>query len=290
MPKRLLLIGLLFWSFISFAQEIKPDAAFQKDSIMIGEPMPFSVWITYPKAIDVVFPDSLFDFSPFELERKDYFLTESDSLNSFDSVVYHLSTFEIDTIQHLQVPIYLVDEFDSTLLLTNLDSVILHHVVTEIPDSVALKINTSYTKVPLQFNYPYLIIGVSAGLIIILILALVFGKSLRRQLKLYRLKRRHTKFLSQFEDILTTAQIVPEPALYFWKSYMEKLLKKPYTKLTTKEIKQQAANKQLVEALKVIDRMIYAHADDEKLRPALESLKNYSQLSYEAKNEELKHG
>lgn len=263
---------------------------FQKDTILIGETVPYAVWLSYPKQMDVVFPDSLFDFSPFELEKKEYFLTKSDSLNSFDSLVYYLSTFEIDTIQYLQLPVYLVNEFDSTLLFTSRDSIVLHHVVTEIPDSVVLKVNTSYLKVPLRFNYPYLIIGVSAGIILILIIALVFGKTLKKQLFLYRLKRRHKKFLVQFEKLLTKDRPDPEPALYFWKAYMEKLLRQPYTKLTTKEIDKQVNDEQLIYSLTEIDKIIYGHIDHNQLHQALEFLKSYAEQSFVTKTEEIKHG
>lgn len=290
MLKNIFICGLLLLRVVSFAQEVTPQAAFQKDTIAVGELVPFSVWITYPKDLDVIYPDSLFDFSPFELENKRYFLTESDSLNSYDSVVYYLSTFEIDSIQYLQVPLYLVDELDSTILITGPDSIILRHVVTEIPDSVALKVNTSYIEVPLQFNYPYLIIGLSIGFIILVVIILVFGKSFKRQLKLYRLRKRHKKFSIQFDSILSQTTIEPEPTLLFWKAYMEQLLRLPYTKLTTQEIKSIIANEHLFKALKVIDKMIYGHEDSNELQTSLEVLKNYSQSSFEAKTEEIKHG
>ena len=137
MLRKLFTAGILFASVISVAQDIAPLSSFQKDTIAIGETVPFSVSIAYPMEYDIIFPDSLYDFSPFELENKEYFLTKSDSVNSYDSIVFYLSTFEIDTIQYLQVPVYLVNEFDSTQLTTALDSIILRDVVTEIPDSVA---------------------------------------------------------------------------------------------------------------------------------------------------------
>jgi len=287
---KLFVIGLLLVSVVSFAQEITPQASFQKDTIAIGETVPFSVRISYPKHLDVIFPDSLFDFFPFELDHKSYFLTTSDSLNSYDSVVYHLSTFEIDSIQYLQVPLFLVNEFDSTRLTTGLDSIILKHIVTEMPDSVALKVNTSYTKVPLQFNYPYLIIGLSIAFILLVVVVLVFGKTFKRQLQLYRLRKRHKKFCNQFNFILSQSKIEPEPTLILWKAYLEKLLKMPYTKLTTKEIKSIISDEHLIEALMMIDKMIYGHDDHNQLQASMELLKKYAVLSFEAKNDEIKHG
>ena len=290
MFRGLIISGLLLISFFSIGQEIKPNASFAIDSIKIGESVPYSVWISYPKDFDVLFPDSLYDFSPFELEHKDYFLTQSDSLTSRDSVVYYLTTFEIDTIQRLQVPVFLVNEFDSTQLDTPIDSIILEHVVTEMPDSVALIVNTSYTKVPLAFNYPYLIIGISGGIIIIVVVLLVFGNSMKRQIKLFRIRRKHKKFIKRFDQILSRDSIDTEPTLIIWKKYMESLTKGPYTKLTTKDIGELVDDDALLSALNDIDRVIYAERPSIEIKDDFETLKEFAITTFLAKNEEVKNG
>ena len=144
MDKRIL--SIIFWvlALPLFGQEVIPRGYFHKDSVKIGEALPYSLWVRYPKTHDVAFPDSLFDFSPFELEKRDYFTTKSDSLASLDSVVYYFTTFEIDTVQYLTLPVYLINEYDSTTLYTATDSIILDHVVTVLPDSVSVLINTDY--------------------------------------------------------------------------------------------------------------------------------------------------
>ena len=285
------LVGfLLCINFVSFGQEIKPNALFGADTIKIGETVPYSVWIAYPKEFDVLFPDSLYDFSPFELDHKTYYLTESDSLTSRDSVVYHLTTFEIDTVQRLTVPIYLVDEFDSTELFTPLDSIILQHVVTEIPDSVALIINTEYTKVPLQFNYPYLIIGIVIGIVIIIIVFLVFGKTMKKQIVLFRIRRKHNKFIKKFDQLLSQEQIEVEPTLALWKGYVEWLTKQPYTKLTTTDISSLVDDEPLMDALHAIDRVIYANVSNEEVQVPFTTLRAFAIEAFMNKNEEVKNG
>ena len=275
---------------ISFGQEIKPKASFQKDTILIGESVPFSVWITYPRDLDVLFPDSLYDFSPFEIERKTYFLTKSDSVYSTDSVVYFLTTFEIDSIQRLSLPIYVIDEYDSSIVQTPPDSIILEHLVTELPDSVALRVDTSYTKVPLEFNYPYMIIGVSAGILIIVIVMLVFGKTFKRQIVLFRLRRQHKRFMKKFDSILAGKLIDAEKSLVVWKKYMERLSSEPYTKLTSKEINALLGDKDLKLYLKNIDRVIYGHGDQGDLKSSLHGLQEKAVEEYTRKTEEVKHG
>ena len=193
-----------------YGQEIIPHGHFHKDSVKIGESLPYSLWVKYPKNNDVAFPDSLFDFSPFELEKRDYFNTKSDSLISLDSVVYYFTTFEIDTVQYLTLPVYLINEYDSATLYTSTDSIILDQVVNVLPDSVAVLVNTDYQKVPLAFNYPYFTIGVIIFLLVVLTVFLVFGKRIRQTIRVHWLTKRHKQFVSSLDDLLADQPIEVE--------------------------------------------------------------------------------
>ena len=102
-------IGLLLALSIPVkGQIVQPESSFNKDSVKIGEEVVYSRSIRYLSTKDVVFPDSLFNFAPFELYKKVSFPTRSDSIFSLDSAVYHLSTFELDTVQLLNLPIFMV--------------------------------------------------------------------------------------------------------------------------------------------------------------------------------------
>lgn len=103
---RKLLASLILSVFIignASGQELKPIGFFLKDSVKIGESVPYSLSYKDRKNRPVIFPDSLFNFSPFELLKKEYFDTQSDDINSIDSAVYYLATFEIDTVQSLSI-------------------------------------------------------------------------------------------------------------------------------------------------------------------------------------------
>jgi len=159
------------------AQEIKPKGYFLDDSIKIGEAVNYSLSVKYPREQDIVFPDSTYNFMPFEINYKDFFFTYSDSVYSYDSAVFNLSTFEIDTIQYLKLPIFVLSNGDSFTVFTEIDSIVLEHIVTQIPDSLALIDNTIYKDLNLAFNYPYLMVGVVtflfiAGLILIFFVVL----------------------------------------------------------------------------------------------------------------------
>ena len=291
MDKKLLI--LLIFSFACldiFGQKITPSARFAKDSIKIGEEVPYSLWVRYPKNQDVIFPDSLFDFSPFEINRRSYFATKSDSTESLDSVVYYLSTFEIDTVQYLQLPIYLITEFDSVELLPPRDSIILDQVVLTIPDSVAVITNTNYQKVPLAFNYPYFTAGLVILAIVALVVFLVFGGRIKRIIQVYWIGRRHKRFIIMFEEELNSKPLAVEKLLIKWKEYLEKLESTPYTKYTSKEIIKNVNDNGLQEPLNTIDRFIYTTEDKPDTAEAFQSLLQFCIKRYDSKINQIKHG
>ena len=196
-----LFIFFLVFSF-GFAQNITPKGQFLKDSVQIGEPIEFALSIKYPKELEIIFPDSLYNFFPFELTKKIYFPTKSDSVFSVDSAIYYLSTFEIDSIQYLKMPVYKVNEFDSLIIWTLQDSIILQHAVESIPDSVAMVTNTNYMEVPMAFNYPYASIALIILIVITVILWLVFGKTVTNKIQIYRLKKQNLKLSEVKKSLL----------------------------------------------------------------------------------------
>ena len=291
MLKRVFIFLLLLCIYATgYGQEITPRGYFLKDSVQIGEPLPYVLSIEYPKELEIIFPDSLHDFSPFELTKKEYFPTKSDSIFSKDSAVYYLSTFEIDTVQYLKMPLYLINEFDSTILSTHIDSIILHQVVTSIPDSVAMIINTEYVDVPMAFNYPYTIIGVAITAVFVLIIWLVFGKKIKNRIRIYRLKKRNLKFVERFDQLVVTDRLDAEAILTLWKAYLEKLLNKPFTKLTTKEITSIIQHDEVGISLIDIDKNIYGPKDETLLGNAYATIKEMAISTYNTKVNQIING
>ena len=274
----------IFTSFLLFpgllpAQQLEPRGLFLSDSIKIGEEVIYSLSIEYPRDNNVIFPDSLYDFAPFEYIKKTEFFTSSDSVKSFDSILYHLSTFEIDPVQKLGLPVFLTAEGDSISYYAAEDSIFLQQLITQMPDSIALKENSEYVNVKLAFNYPYLIFGLSIFLLLLIAVALIFGRQISKRLRLYRLKKRHEKFLLVFNQRLAQTQDKKEDAeslLLIWKKYMEKLENAPFTKLTTKEIVRIQPNESLKVNLKDIDKGIYGHGNIGKLASNFSELKEYA--------------
>ncbi|MEO1049825.1 MAG: hypothetical protein AAFX87_04350 [Bacteroidota bacterium] len=293
---------LLFVSMHSYGQNLEPKGQFLADSIKIGKPIPYALSIRYPKDIDIIFPDTLYDFSPFEISRKVYFPTVSDSTHSYDSTVYYINTFEIDSTQYLSLPVFLLGEADSTAYMTLKDSVALIHTVTEVPDSIAiealaLRENTIYRHVSRQVNYILIALGIVAALFWLFIFYLLFGKRIRQSIRLKRMRKGYLAFIGRVNPLVSDLDSqnkdlskVSEVIMLEWKKYMETVERIPYTRLTTKEISTFTSGRELVDALKVVDRAIYSNVERKEAASGVTKLMDYSQEVYLKKREEVRSG
>ncbi|MEK6783243.1 MAG: hypothetical protein AABY93_16200 [Bacteroidota bacterium] len=289
----------LFLSSLVFAQEVNVNGRFTADSVKIGEPVQYTLTARYPKNLTIIFPDSTFAFEPFEFQKKRFFTTQTTDGQSYDSVVYSLSTYEIDSVQRLSIPVFIVHRKDCTAILPNDDEIVLKQLVRHIPDSVAakdlpLKTNTNYLNVHRLFNYPIALIV--SGILIVLSIAcfLIFGKRVRKYFLLRKLNRNHRDFIAKFNEIVSQLQSDfsakrAEAALVLWKYYMESLLQTPYPKLTSKEIIEFEKDGQLGDALHSIDRVIYGGVVSSAVQ-SFDSLRTYCDHEFQLKFEKTKNG
>ncbi|MDH5475945.1 MAG: hypothetical protein OEX22_09670 [Cyclobacteriaceae bacterium] len=288
-------VTFLLLSICAMGQEIMPQGAFQKDSVKIGIPIPYTLSVKYDRSLSIIFPDSLYNFSPFEFEGKEYYTTKSDSTESLDSVVYYLSTFEIDSIQYLKLPVFRINEKDTLRYFAQSDSVFLIELIAQLPDSVQLKENTTYLNIDTAFNYPYFLIGMAILLIVIIVLFVIFGKKIRKAWQIRQLNRKFKKFILQFDvaaNAVRSSSSVEgiENVVYLWKRYLEKLEKRPYTKMTTKEVNDiyNYEENEVLQVLMDIDKWIYGGMKSENIH--FDILKHFAQQRNEQKKEEVKNG
>ena len=89
-------------------------------------------------------------------------------------------------VQFIVFPIWVITNGDSIPYLTWADTVILNHVVTEIPDSIKLIDNTIYKEVNYAFNYPYFIIGVLITTLVVLFVSYFYGGDIMKRYRLYK--------------------------------------------------------------------------------------------------------
>jgi hypothetical protein len=280
------------------AQDIVVQGGFISDSLKIGEETAFYLSARYPSQHTILFPDSSHAFTPFEYVRKAYFSTETTDGISADSTVYFLATYEVDRVQYLDLPVYVVQAQDCTAIRTARDSVLITQFVKQVPDSLSaeklpLKMNTTYQEVFFDLN-----VMLFLSVLVVLVFAAtviwaIYGKRINRYFRAKRLQQDHSKFVQSYNAFLgqlQTAFSTPttESALSLWKTYMEQLESKPYTKLTTRETLRLVKEPALSEHLRRIDQAIYGH--NTLVMDSLENLKSFADQQFIRKLKEVKHG
>ena len=283
--------------YAALAQQVTVQGRFYADSLKIGEPVPFALTARYPREVNLIFPDSSYNFGIFEYHRKKYFPTETKGGLSYDSVVYYLSSYEIDSVQSLQLPVFVIHPSDCTEVLSIPDSIFLKHLVESVPDSVAvpqlpLKAQTSYLNVKWLFNYPLWAIIGGALLLLALVGWIVFGKRIRKHFRIKKLKRLHENFVNSFNEAVSQlaknyATTKAEQTLVLWKQYMELLEGRPFTKYTSKEILMHESDHTLGSSLQSIDRSIYAGVPGDTI--VFERLRDFSESKFNQKLEAVRH-
>ncbi|MDH5605157.1 MAG: hypothetical protein OEY51_14500, partial [Cyclobacteriaceae bacterium] len=213
-------------------------------------------------------------------------------------IVYSLRTFEIDSVQALGLPLFKVQYGDSTEVFTDIDSIALFHMVTDLPDSlnkIFLIETTDYYRIEKLFNYPYFI----AFSLLFLFLAgglwLLFGKKLIQTIRINRMRKQYSSFLKKYDSLYTTMsedtiKTDSERLLVHWKRYMETLESYPYLKMTTSELKKTHDDEKLIKALHGIDKTIYAGKLVKNTAREFEELRLYTEEKYFRKIEKVKHG
>jgi len=289
--KKICLLGFFLWSFVAYAQEFKPVGVFSKDTLKVGEPVQFTLTFRHKSNLEVFFPDSAYNFMPFEYEKHDFFPTKTQDGISLDSAVYTLSSFDTDSVLDFIVPVFVVEKNDTTVYFTESQRVNISRMVNQLPDSVQLLANTEYRYVKKQINYVYIGLIVGGVLVVVFGLLAIFGGQIRRAYRLRRMKRQWDRFRNEFSRLAQASVnvVTTEKSLLLWKSYLESLQDIPFTSYTTKEIEQSINNEELSLSLKNIDRAIYGNIFDEQLRLAMQFLSNYAQSSYEEKVKEVRN-
>lgn len=290
------LSSIIPFGFIA-GQGLEVHGNFLRDSVKIGESASYYLTVKYPSELNLLFPDSTTNYSPFEFDSREYFPTKTTYGLSYDSVIYHLRTFETDIHQQISLPIYVVHPTDCTTVYSTADSITLQALIRDLPDSISLqelpfKTTVAFERIPTSFNY--IIISFILGVLFVLsgIGWALFGKKIQRHYRIRKLQKNHNRFIQVFTSNLETlnnspTQSVAESTAILWKNYLENLESKPYTKLTTREIMKLVQSEQIRESLRSIDRTIYGN---HRVSPqSFENLKTFAEDEFRKKLEEVKH-
>jgi hypothetical protein len=295
MTQRFLLIFFLLTHCIhAFAQQrpqqYAPEGRFLQDTVKVGEVIRYAVvWKHLPQQ-EAIFPDSTYDFKPFELRNKLFFPTRTAALST-DSVVYELATFELDTVQRFALPVYVLNEKDTTTLRTKVDSIYLQPTVAQLPEQIQVVENAAFVNIPDEFNYPYWVAGVVILGVVGTVLFVLFGGRIRKRFRINRMRKQYERFIAEYEKTVEkyTDLTVTEKGLKIWKDYLENLQDIPFSSYTSKEIANIIPDTKLNDALKNLDRAIYGQRVNELLKDSLLVLRTYAQEAYELKLKEVQN-
>lgn len=291
----------IFFTTFGFTQQdsitYKPKLKFLTDTLLLGKPVPVAFSFEYPKHWQVVFPDTAYQYSPFEWHKKDFFPTQTQGSISKDSAIFWLKSFEIEPVQKLRLPaFYIQPNGDSVSIFSNIDSIFLKQYIHSTRlDTIALKANTQYAVLPTKPNFHAWVIGLVTSFFVLAIVWLFFGDWIKKQIILLNLKRKQVLFEDNFEKemlkIRTRKRLKDiEQALILWKKHLEQIEGEPYSSFTSSEIVEVLQIEKLAESLQNIDRAIYGTIVEESLDKDLAFLKALAKERYRLKKQVIKNG
>tara|TARA_B110000438_G_scaffold70354_1_gene70557 strand:+ start:4780 stop:5664 length:885 start_codon:yes stop_codon:yes gene_type:complete len=286
---------ILLFPVISFAQEINYKGFFKKDKASIGDTIYFISIIKYPKNIEIIQPDSSYNYKSFEYINK--IVTPSYKMDEkiVDSTIYLIRTFNFNSIQSLELSSYIINNGDSLVITSNTDSISINNQITAIDQSLKVKYNTIYSKIHSLINYINIITISLIIISIIIVVYILFGKKIRTYFKIRKLNKQLKKFIFEYKSQLSKYRTNKlkhelEKLLIIWKIYMEYTSSRPYLSSTTKEI--QLFNKDIktINSLKIIDKKIYSNDNKALESKDINNLYKEAKKSFDNKLYEIKNG
>ncbi len=274
-----------------------PVGRFSRTVVEVGQPLNYELSYLHDPAEEVVFPDSLAAFGPFEYVGRRWLPTRTENGRSLDRVEYQLRTFSLAPVQALQLPVLVLrGPHDTLRLLPPLARVRLRRVAPTPPSTAEAgppTLRGGYRWLPLAaaFNYPFWLAGL-AGL-----LALgggawaLYGRRWRQRYGRYKRRKNHVYFLAQFARnaerfTLSRSATVVERTVALWKNYLSSLDNSNLSSLTTKELTQYFNNDEDVRrALRATDRVVYGNLlseDAQEVDAAFQRLRAFAEQRYGA--------
>ncbi|CAM3597154.1 hypothetical protein POKO110462_11220 [Pontibacter korlensis] len=279
-------------------QPQQPAGSFSRDTVRLGELVQYTLVHRHPDSMEVVLPSAKFNFAPFELVQNNYFPTKTKDGLSTDSAVYTLRTFETDAVQQLSLPVYILRDQDTLHLYAPTRAVHLQQMVQSVQEPLIVRADTTLLPVEERFNWPVMLLWLVTVVAFVGLIWLVFGQSIRRRYKLYRLRKDHIYYTSRFNSHKdrfqkSGVQSSLEKAVSLWKNYLTKLERSAINSFTTKEIVEFYNDDEEVNtALRICDKAIYGNLQTEsegEANLALSMLRRFSRERYQLHREQIKN-
>ena len=255
-------ILICFLSSKLFSQEIDYKIYFLDKEIKIGDSIKLVSVIQYPKEIELIQPDSSYQFFPFKFIKKENFQSKLNQELIFDSTLYFLRSFEIDSIQFIKLNSFILKENDSLEISSNFDTVYFQSLVENVDQNI--KMNLSYNSILSIINTYRLTLYTITFILSIFIFYLIFRKKIIQFIRKRKVLKNHNLFKLEFEKLnkqfkLDSNKKNLEKILLKWKRYMENLSLIPYSSMTSKEIIEFTDDMNLIKSLRYFDKIIYSN-------------------------------
>ncbi|WP_375419232.1 hypothetical protein [uncultured Hymenobacter sp.] len=275
-----------------------PQGRFLQATTQVGQPLDYELRYEHAPDLEVVFPDSLAGFAPFEFVGKTWFATRTRSGRSLDRAIYHLRTFALDSVQTLTLPVLVLRGADTLRVAPAPARVRLRRVTPAAGPSFgptagppALRQSLALEPIAPAFDYPlWLALAASAVAAGAGGLAL-FRRPIRRRYQAYKRRKNHQYFLAQFARhverfSLSQSATNVERAVSLWKNYLSGLDASALTSFTSREIVTYfREDADVKEALETTDRVVYGNLeieDEAALARAFGQLRSFAERRYAA--------
>lgn len=264
-----------------------------QDSAKLGERVGYVLKASYPEQKQLIFPDSLYDFSPLVLLEKKTFISNTIGGITSDSTVYFVSNFSLEPSVFLALPVYELVRYDSITHFPLEAELKLKLTLDSIPEQPVFQENNVYQPLEKEFNW--IVVGALIGgiLLLLLIFYFLFADRIKRMWRDRNQKRRWNQFEKKW--IKKTTLLTQQPSLELadevqgiWKAYMESLTKLPFQEWTSSEIGEELDDPEVFKALRTIDLIIYA-GGSEKSDEATSYLLKLAREKHLEKLKEMKH-
>lgn len=210
--------------------------------IMVGKPFRAQLEVTHPAEMVVIFPDTGGGFFPFELNKRFPEPTRVSDGIATDFVIYELWSWNVDSLQTLQLPVQYIDKNDTLSLLSNAE--ILEFIPTLPTDNDSLKYkrieNIADVSEPIAWGAWSIVLG--ALIVISLLLGIFLYNPVRKWFRRRRIEREWKKYLNRLQLV---GKIKDQEDVYLlelakvWKGYLDRDWKRGLGSLSTRELEEE---------------------------------------------------
>jgi hypothetical protein len=241
-----LVIALLcLLPFVPRAQVVATLTAIDQQ-IQIGRPFQVELSVRHPEDVIVVFPDSAKEFKPFELVSSKPRSTHTENGVSVDATVFKLFSWEIDSLQQIQLPVqFLGVAGDTQQVMSNSAQLLFLPMIPVYSDTLKLKAHGWTVDIREPFPWLGFLVSFAAFVLVASLLVALLHKPVRKMFRRMRVSRDWRAFKHEHERILQlleNQEVFSTRLQSAWKTYLDRKGYLDLHALTTPELAGALAN------------------------------------------------